>query len=417
MKICAIISEYNPFHYGHLKHIEDAKKQSGADAVMIILSGNFTQRGEPTIVNKHVRARIALEAGADIVVQMPTAYATSTAEIFALAGVKIANSFDSVTDLAFGCETKHTQLLQELAEFFVNEPKEYKTKLKKYLDQGNSLVTSRQKAIEDLIEEGQASFSNPSEISNVLKQPNNILAIEYLKALINTNSKIKPVFTTRGDSDYNSEEVVGKNSSATAIRARLYKTGKVSKIKKLVPKFTYSLLKEELKTFGMPDMNLFNDLCMYKLKMSTPEEIKKVFDVTEGLENRFHDMSRNTKSLSELLLQVKTKRYTFTRIKRIILGNLLEINSKAVKSIYDLKILPFIKVLAFKDEREELLKSVSANTNLIIRVNNVESEQSEIYKELANIEDRANQVYYMLLRKNASIPEYTPDLLTKSIKI
>jgi CRISPR/Cas system CSM-associated protein Csm4 (group 5 of RAMP superfamily) len=128
-------------------------------------------------------------------------------------------------------------------------------------------------------------------------------------------------------------------------------------------------------------------------------------------------MSRNTKSLSELLLQVKTKRYTFTRIKRIILGNLLEINSKAVKSIYDLDILPFIKVLAFKDEREELLKSVSANTNLIIRVNNVESKQSEIYKELANIEDRANQVYYMLLRKNASIPEYTPDLLTKSIKI
>ena len=103
MKICAIISEYNPFHYGHLKHINDAKKQSGADAVMVILSGNFTQRGEPTIVNKFVRARMALEAGADIVVQMPTAYSTSTAEIFALAGVKIANSFENVTHLAFGC--------------------------------------------------------------------------------------------------------------------------------------------------------------------------------------------------------------------------------------------------------------------------------------------------------------------------
>lgn len=417
MKICAIISEYNPFHYGHLKHIEDAKRQSGADAIMIILSGNFTQRGEPTILNKHVRARIALEAGADIVVQMPTAYATSTAEIFALAGVKIANSFDSVTHLAFGCETKNTNLLQELAKFFANEPKEYKTKLKKYLDQGNSLVTSRQKAIEDLISDGTITFSEPKEISNILKQPNNILAIEYLKALIKTNSKITPVFTTRGDSVYNSEEVVGKNSSATAIRSRLYKTGKARKIKKLVPKFTYSLLKEEMKTFGLPDIKLFNDLCMYKLKMSTPEEIKKVFDVTEGLENRFHDISRDTKNFNELLLQVKTKRYTFTRIKRIILGNLLQINSKAVKSIYDLDILPFIKVLAFKNDREELLKSVSANTNLIIRVNNIENEQSEIYKELANIEDRANQVYYMLLRKNESIPKYTPDLLTKSIKI
>ena len=417
MKICAIISEYNPFHYGHLKHIQDAKRQSGADAVMVILSGNFTQRGEPTILNKHVRARIALEAGADIVVQMPTAYATSTAEIFALAGVKIANSFENVTHLAFGCETTRTDLLMELAKFFANEPKEYKNKLRKYLNDGNSLVTSRQKAIEDMIKDGSTEISEITEVGDILKQPNNILAIEYLKALINTNSKITPVFTTRADSEYNSEEVVGKNSSATAIRARLYKTNKVRSVKKLVPNFTYSLLKEEVKTFGLPDVNLFNDLCMYKLKMSTPEEIRKVFDVTEGLENRFYEMSRNTKDLNELLLQVKTKRYTFTRIKRIILGNLLQINAKAVKSIYDLDILPFIKVLAFKDDRQELLKSVSANTNLIIRVNNVESEQNEIYKELANIEDRANQVYYMLLRKNSSIPEYTPDLLTKSIKI
>ena len=268
-----------------------------------------------------------------------------------------------------------------------------------------------------MIKDGSTEISEITEVGDILKQPNNILAIEYLKALINTNSKITPVFTTRADSEYNSEEVVGKNSSATAIRARLYKTNKVRSVKKLVPNFTYSLLKEEVKTFGLPDVNLFNDLCMYKLKMSTPEEIRKVFDVTEGLENRFYEMSRNTKDLNELLLQVKTKRYTFTRIKRIILGNLLQINAKAVKSIYDLDILPFIKVLAFKDDRQELLKSVSANTNLIIRVNNVESEQSEIYKELANIEDRANQVYYMLLRKNSSIPEYTPDLLTKSIKI
>lgn len=417
MKICAIISEYNPFHYGHLKHITDAKKQSGADAVMVILSGNFTQRGEPCILNKHVRARIALEAGADIVVQMPTAYATASAEIFAMAGVKIANSFENVTHLAFGCETENTELLKELATFLAKEPKEYQTALKKYLDEGNSLVVSREKAIEELVKEEKVSFSEITEVGNILKQPNNILAIEYLKALIKTNSNITPVFTTRGDSEYASEEVVGKNTSATAIRARLYKTGKVRTVKKLVPQFTYSLLKEEMKTFGLPDTTLFNNLCLYSLKMASKEEIKKVFDVSEGLENRFFELSRNTKDLNELLLQVKTKRYTYTRIKRIVLGNLLQINAKAVKSIYDLKVLPFIKVLAFKNDSNELLKSVSANTNLIIRVNNVESEQSEIYKELASIEDRANQVYYMLLRKNNSIPEYTPDLLTKSIKI
>ena len=417
MKICAIISEYNPFHYGHLKHIEDAKKQSGADAVMIILSGNFTQRGEPCVLNKYIRARIALEAGADIVVQMPTAYSTSTAEIFALAGVKIANSFENVTHLAFGCEAQNTKLLMELAKFFANEPKEYKTKLKKFLNDGNSLVVSRQKAVEELVREEAVPFSEITEVSQILKQPNNILAIEYLKALIKTNSKIKPIFTQRGDSDYLSEEVVGNNTSATAIRARLYKTMKVRKIKKLVPKFSYTLMKEEINTFGLPDTSLFGDLCMYSLKMSSKEDYKKVFDVSEGLENRFYEVSRNTKSLGDFLLQVKTKRYTFTRLKRIVLGNLLKINSKIVKSIYNLDVLHFIKDLSFKNDKEELFKSVSANTNLIIRVNNVEKEQSEIYKELASVEDRANQVFSMLLRKNNAIPEFTPDLLTKSIKI
>ena len=417
MKICAIISEYNPFHYGHLTHITDAKKQSGADAVMVILSGNFTQRGEPCLVNKFVRARMALESGADIVVQMPTAYSTSTAEIFALAGVKIANSFENVTHLAFGCETNNFKLLKELAEFFANEPKEYKAKLKKYLDLGNSLVTSRVKAIEDLIKNDQVSFSEISEVVNILEQPNNILAIEYLKALIKTNSKITPVFTERKDSVYSSEIENGKNSSATAIRTKLYKTKKVKKVKKLMPKFSYSLLKEEVNTFGLPDIDLFNNLCMYAIKTSTTEDIKKIFDITEGLENRFFEVSRNTKDLNEFLLKVKTKRYTFTRLKRIILDILLKINAKTEKQIYEIDKLPFIKVLAFKQENNELLKSVSANTNLVVRINNVEQEQSDFYKELANIEDRANQVYYMLLRKHNAIPNYTPDLLTKSIKI
>ena len=417
MKICAIISEYNPFHYGHLKHINDAKKQSGADAVMVILSGNFTQRGEPTIVNKFVRARMALEAGADIVVQMPTAYSTSTAEIFALAGVKIANSFENVTHLAFGCETNNFKLLKEIAAFLNDEPKEYKAKLKKYLSQGNSLVTSRVKAIEELIKTDQVNFSEITEVTNILEQPNNILAIEYLKALIKTNSKITPVFTNRKDSDYCSELENGKNSSATAVRAKLYKTNNVRKTKKMLPKFSYNLLKEEIKTFGLPDIELFNNLCMYALKTSTPEDIKKIFDVTEGLENRFFDISRNTKNLNDFLLNVKTKRYTFTRLKRIILDCLLNITSKIEKQIYDIDVLPFIKVLAFKQDNDELLKSVSANTNLVIRINNIEQNQSEFYRELANIEDRANQVYYMHLRKNNAIPNYTPDLLTKSIKI
>lgn len=417
MKICAVICEFNPFHYGHLKCLEEAKEKSGADATMCIIGGNFSQRGEAMVVNKHVRARMAIENGADIVVQIPTAYACASAEIFALAGVKIANSFENITHLAFGVETKKPEILIELANFFLNEPKSFKTALKKHLNEGNSLVVSRQKALEDMVMTDKAMFSEITEAVNILNKPNNILAIEYLKALISTNSKIKPIFIDRSESNYHSKELAGKNTSATAIRAKLYKTGKAKSVKKYLPPLAYDLLKEELKTFGLPNQSTFNDLCMYVAKTKTATEIKEVFDVTEGLENRIVEYSKLTKDLNEFLINVKTKRYTYSRLKRIVLSLLLNIRSETVTSIYEIEKLPFIKVLAFRGGNKELLKSVEANTNLIIRVNNVERKRSGLYLDLCNIEDRANQVYNMLLSNQKSIPEYTPDIYTVSNKI
>lgn len=417
MKICAVICEFNPFHYGHLKCLEDAKAQSGADATMCIIGGNFSQRGEAMIVNKHVRARMAIEHGADIVVQMPTAYACASAEIFALAGVKIANSFKNITHLAFGVETKKPEILIELANFFLNEPKQFQTAIKKHLAEGNSLVVSRQKALEDMVMTDKAIFSEITEAVNILNKPNNVLAIEYLKALISTGSKIKPIFIDRSESNYHSEELNGVNTSATAIRAKIYKKGKVKAIKKYVPPIAYDLLKEEIKTFGLPSQSTFNDLCMYVAKTKTATEIKEVFDVTEGLENRIVEYSKDTKDLNEFLINVKTKRYTYSRLKRIMLSLLLNIKAETVMSIHEIDKLPFIKVLAFRGGNNELLKAVEANTNLVIRVNNVEKKKSGLYLELCNIEDRANQVYNMLLPNQKSIPDYTPDIYTVTTKI
>lgn len=417
MKICAVICEFNPFHYGHLKCLTEAKEKSGADATMCIIGGNFSQRGEAMIVNKHVRARMAIENGADIVVQMPTAYACASAEIFALAGVKIANSFKNITHLAFGVETKKPEILVELANFFLNEPKQYQTAIKKHLAEGNSLVVSRQKALEDMVMADKAIFSEITEAVNILNKPNNVLAIEYLKALISTNSKIKPIFIDRSESNYHSDKLDGVNTSATAIRAKIYNHGKVKAVKKYMPAPAYDLLKEELKTFGLPNQNTFNDLCMYVAKTKTANEIKEVFDVTEGLENRIVEYSKLTKDLNEFLVNVKTKRYTYSRLKRIMLSLLLNIKSDTVTSIHEIEKLPFIKVLAFRGGNNDLLKAVEANTNLILRVNNVEKKKSGLYQELCNIEDRANQVYNMLLPNQKSIPEYTPDIYTVTTKI
>lgn len=417
MKICAIICEYNPFHYGHLYHIQKAKELSGADGVMCILAGNFTQRAEPAVTNKYVRASMALEGGSDIVVQMPTAYACSSAEVFALAGVKIANSFDNVTHLAFGCETKNYKLLQEIAAYLAKEPKEYKEALKGWLDKGNSLVVSRQKAIEELIKQNQVDFSEVTETLEILQKPNNILAIEYLKALIKTESKIEPVFVQRGDSDYHSEDICGKDTSATAIRSRLLQKQSVKKVKRLVPRFSYNLLKEEVRDFGLPSYELFNDLCMFMIKTADAEKLKNIYDVSEGLENRFIECCKDIKSLNELLLEVKSKRYTYTRLKRIVLRLLLGIDKSIIEKIYTVNKLPYIKVIGFKAEREDILSKLNCNTNLIIRKSNIVSNQSAFYKELASIEERANAVYNLLLKKSNEVPKYSPDLLTKTIKL
>ncbi len=416
MKICAIICEYNPLHYGHFYHIQKAKELSGCDAVMCIQAGNFTQRGEPAITNKYVRARMAIEAGADIVVQIPTAYCCSSAEIFAMAGVKIANSFENVTHLAFGCETENYELLKEISKYFVNEPKEYKERLKKYLDAGNSLPVSRSKAIEELMKEDKVIFSEITETLNILTKPNNILAIEYLKALQKTKSKIEPVFTTRSNSDYNSADLNGKDSSATAIRTRLLTKQKVGSIKKLIPPFTYKLLKEDIDVYGLPDLDLYNDLCSYVVKTSSSTEYKNVYDVSEGIENRFLDSAKKFKDFNELLLDVKTKRYTYTRLKRIVLRLLLKIDKDIVSQIYKMEKLPFIKVLAFNAEKKDFLSNISADTNLIIRNSNIVKNPTSEYKTLAEIEDRANAVFNMLLRKSKNIPNFAPDLYTQSIK-
>ncbi len=415
MKICAIICEYNPLHYGHLKHIEDSKRLSGADAVMCIMAGNFVQRGEPALVNKYVRARMALDAGADIVVQLPTAYVCSSAETFALAGVKIANSFDNVTHLSFGCETKNHELLQEIAKFFANEPEEYKVALKKYLDEGNSLVVSREKALEELIKNDVVEFSEITEVFNILRKPNNILAIEYLKALYSTNSKIQPIFSVRENSDYLSDVINGKDTSATAIRARLSSKPKASAVKKLVPSTSYKLLKDEMKNSGLPDLQLYSDIAMYMIKTTPKEDLANVYDVSEGLEYRFKEKATKIKDLNTLLLEVKSKRYTYTRLKRIVAGLVLGITRDCIDELYKSKQLPFIKVLGFNNNNQTLLNELNCNTNLIIRNSNVVEKPSKLYKKLAQIEDNANAVYNQLLTKTSAIPDYAPDLYTKTI--
>ena len=209
MKFCAIICEYNPMHNGHIYQINQARQLSNADAVLCVLGGNFNQRGLPCVFDKHTKAQIALNNGADMVCELPSAYCVQSAEIFALSSIKLLNSIKNVTHLCFGSECGNIKLLKNIADYLLNPPKEFKKQLKSHLKQGFSYAVSIEKSITN------------SQWIEVIKKPNNLLAIEYLKALKVTKSKIIPITIKRED-NYNNDSITENNFiSATAIRNAL----------------------------------------------------------------------------------------------------------------------------------------------------------------------------------------------------
>ncbi len=215
MKVAGLIVEYNPFHNGHLYHLEQSKKLTGADCIVCIMSGNFIQRGEPALVNKWARAKMALLSGADLVIELPLVYAMSSAEFFAYGAVSILNSLNIVDYLCFGSESGSIDELDNIADILVWEPQAYKELLKNHINKGISFPSARQKALADYLNIGSASL-------NILSESNNILAVEYLKALKRTESQITPVTIKRINNTYNTCDLTGNISSATAIRRNFF---------------------------------------------------------------------------------------------------------------------------------------------------------------------------------------------------
>ena len=209
MKIVGLITEYNPFHNGHLYHIKKAKEITGADYAIVVMSGNYVQRGAPAIMPKHLRAEVALEAGADIIFELPVCYACSSAEYFAAGAVSLFEQLNCVDSLCFGSECGNYELLERLARIIADEPEEYRTVLTASLKKGKSFPRARQEA---LIE-----YLGDESLNIVLEQPNNILGIEYIKALYQKHSPIHTYTIKRMVSGYHDTHLTGPYSSASAI--------------------------------------------------------------------------------------------------------------------------------------------------------------------------------------------------------
>jgi predicted nucleotidyltransferase len=309
MRICGIIAEYNPFHSGHARHISLARRASGADFVICVMSGCFVQRGEPAIFDKWTRAACALAGGADAVIELPLLSAIQSAEGFASGGVRRLAAA-GVTDLCFGCETDDMVLLTDIAKTVADEDESFRTLLKQSLAAGSNYAKARAAA---------------ADAPDVASLPGAILGIEYIKAIRRAFPNIRPHAVIREGAAYHSEDITTHLPSATAIRKALF-AGQVAAALKAMPEACADIVTAHLSAGLKPVFaHAFDSALLHTLRLSSAERIALLPDVSEGLENRILAAAQVSRTRDEMIARIKTKRYTYTRISRILLYALLGI--------------------------------------------------------------------------------------------
>lgn len=382
MKVLAIISEYNPFHNGHALQIEAARAR--CDFVVAAMSGNFVQRGEPALVDKYRRTRMALACGVDMVIELPVYCASASAEYFAYNAVRLLNATHTVDYLAFGSESGELAQLQRLAHTLAAEDADYKDTLRSALGRGISYPRARAHAVPGI----------PTD-------PNDILAVEYLKALERTGSGITPVAILRKCAGYHQPELTGTVSSATAIR-RAFLNGETGEIAPAMPAAAYDIL---YGAFADGDyvrgLDAYSNVFRYILRTSSA--LGEIMDISEGLHNRFMDMSGRFSELTEIISAVKTKRYTRTRLNRAALHILLDMRRSEAERFNTRE--PYIRVLGMKKTAGALMNALTANAEcpVVTTLRPAAKTLDEYGRELLAKESMTTDVYYLGLENKAPV--------------
>ncbi len=396
--VSLIISEYNPFHNGHLYHIEKTKKL-GADYVIAIISGSFSQRGLPCIVSKWARTKMALLNGIDLVIELPSAFSMSTAENFAKTAVFITDSLGIVDNLSFGSELGDINLLIDTAKCVQNE--NIMKDIKYFLKEGLSYAASREKAI-------LKNFSK--KISDVLKTPNNILAVEYIKALNNLNSNITPVTIKRTGAQHDSDFTHENFASASYIREKIL-SKEYNALKNFMPLSSFEILMEEINNQTAPaNIKFIERAILSKLRSMSLEKLKNLPDISEGLEFRLYKKIKNATSLNQLISDIKTKRYTYSRILRIIMSAFIDLNKNLVYNIPS-----YVKILGFNDNGINILREIKkyCKIPIITKYRDV-SNLSPTGKLIYQIENKATDLMFL---STPEIQKCCLDITTSPIKL
>ena len=384
MNMLGIIAEYNPFHTGHKSHLEKAKEISACDGIAAVLSGNFVQRGEPALCDKWRRTKMALLAGADLVIELPLYYATAGAGYFAKGAVTLLERSGLVNSLCFGSEWADIDILKDCAKALASEDAGFKVRLRENLRQGLSYPSARAKAAGAILPDA----------------PNNVLGMEYIKALIDIDSEIVPYTVPRSP------------GSAKALRDNLKNSADaISQLSRHMPLDAWNILNDALSAGGIADLDNLSSIFHYILRTSTRAKLQEYMDVSEGLENRITRCAEENILISDIISAAKTKRYTYLRLQRAALHIILGIK-KLQMAAYEAGGGPqYIRVLGFNRNRAVLLRRLEENAALPVVINLKNARLPPLAAEMLEAEVRSTKVYSLAYPRQVYYNEYAMPLV------
>lgn len=374
MKIAATIAEYNPFHLGH-EYMLKSVKSLGFDGVIAVMSGNFVQRGDCAVCDKRARAKAALQNGADLVVELPVPFATASAERFAYGAAEIIKGMGCVDAIAFGSESGDARIIEKAAKIISGDLSEA---IKPYLSEGMTFAAARQKAVESIDKEAA-----------LLQNPNDTLAVEYISHLL--GSGINPIAIKRIGAAHDGE-VKNGFASASEIRKMII-SGDRNEFKKYMPKSAAEIIDEQIeKGLAPADLRSAEGAVLSTLRQMTAEDIAKLPDISEGLENRIISAVRGNTSLDEILEEIKTKRYTLARIRRTLLCAYLGITKD-----YVFGKVPYIRVIGFNQKGREIMNVMKKTATLPIvsrakEINALDKRAQDMFI----LESRTTDLYWLM---------------------
>ena len=369
MTIAAIIAEYNPFHNGHDYMIQKVKEETGADYIIAVMSGDFTQRGIPGIADKHTRAKMAVSCGVDAVFELPVRFATASAEQFATGAVALFNALSCVDYLVFGSECGELSDFSKASELLLNEPEDFKETIQKNLREGLSYPKAFARAIKE-------SGSEASVSAGLLEAPNNLLGLEYMKALKKLASSIRPHTITRTGTGYHdthsafSADSGTLIASASAIRSALTKdTGSIAVAQPLLPAEAYRVFAENYGKTSPVTLNYFSLLLSARIAAETKDSLAAFLDVPKELADRIYSFRDEFVSFTELIDTIKHKQFTYARINRALVHILLGLKETTFAPTEPwagtgTPLIPYARLLAMKKSASPLMREIKEHSGI-----------------------------------------------------